>query len=85
MTTIVLPLLGTVVGRVGGASVVSGVLFVLGLVAPLVTGIVLTAQRGSPPRRGLGLGLIIGWALAPIIFAGVCLIILIGAYSQTGS
>lgn len=56
--------------------------FGVGVLAPLVTGITLTAVEGPPARRGFGLGLLIGWGLAPIVFAGVCTIIVIGAYSQ---
>lgn len=51
---------------------------------PLVLGIVLTAMQGSPARRGFGLGMIIGWALSPIIFAGVCVLIIFGAYTIPG-
>ena len=53
----------------------------VGLMIPLVIGIVLTAMEGSPARRGFGLGVIIGWGLAPIVFAGVCVLVIIGAYS----
>ena len=53
-----------------------------GVLAPLVTGITLTALDGPPARRGFGLGLLIGWGLAPIVFAGVCTVIVIGAYAQ---
>ena len=50
-------------------------------ILPLVLGIVLAAMQGTPTRRGLGLGAIIGWALSPIVLAGVCFVVIIGAYS----
>ena len=79
--TIGLPALGYFVpARLGSDLVASGT-FVVGLVLPLVLGIVLAAREGSPARRGMGLGLIIGWALAPIIFAGLCAVIVFGAYA----
>ena len=65
-------------------SVVTIVLSVVSIV-PLVLGIVLAAMEGSPVRRGFGLGAIIGWALSPIVLAGVCFVIVVGAYSQEGS
>ena len=52
---------------------------------PLAIGTFLTAKGATPTSRGLGLGVIIGWALAPIVFAGVCILIIFGAYSATGS
>ncbi len=40
---------------------------------PLVLGALLAAVPGAPARRGFGLGLILGWAPASIVAAGVCL------------
>lgn len=51
-------------------------------IVPLVLGVVLAAMQGTPTRRGFGLGAVIGWALSPIIIAGVCLVVVLGAYSQ---
>lgn len=58
-----------------------GWLFGLVSFGPLVLGIVLAAGQGTPARRGFGLGLTIGWACAPIIFSGVCILIILGAYT----
>lgn len=77
-----LPILGAFVGSKivpGGAG--GSILFLGGLAVPLILGVLLTSQQGSPARRGFGLGLIIGWALAPIVFAGLCVLIIFGAYS----
>ena len=52
------------------------------LVAPVVVGGVLVG-RGSPQRRGLGLGLLIGWGLAVIVVGGAC-VALIFALRQAG-
>ena len=81
LSTIGIPALGYFVpARLGSDLVASGA-FVVGLALPLVLGITLAARQGSPARRGMGLGLIIGWALAPIIFAGLCAVLFIGAYA----
>ena len=53
-------------------------------IGPLVLGIVLAALQVTPTRRGFGLGAIIGWALSPIVLAGVCFVVIIGAYSAEG-
>lgn len=58
--------------------------FVVGLLTPLVVGIVLTVKPGTATRRSLGLGIIIGWALAPIVFAGVCTVIVLTSYRIAG-
>jgi hypothetical protein len=58
--------------------------FLAGFLATLVLGVVLTARKGSPAQRGFGLGLIIGWALAPIVFAGVCTIVILTSYQVAG-
>lgn len=68
--TIGLPLLGVIVPRVGA------LLFFPLLLGVLVTGIVLAASPGPPVRRGLGLGLVIGWGLTLIVAAGLCVAIL---------
>ena len=68
--TIGLPLLGIIVPRIGA------VLFFPLLLGMLVTGIVLAASPGPPVRRGLGLGLVIGWGLTLIVAAGLCVAIL---------
>jgi hypothetical protein len=44
--------------------------------APLVAGIVLAASSGPPQRRGLGLGLVIGWGATLVVGAGVCIALL---------
>jgi len=74
--TIGFPLLGLLVGGyiIEGGDALTGLLFQIGLWGPLVLGIVLVAVPGSPTRRGVGLGLTIGWALSPIVFAGVCIL-----------
>ena len=54
-----------------------GPLLFLGLLlGVLVTGIVLAASPGPPVRRGLGLGLVIGWGVTLIVAAGLCVAIL---------
>ena len=68
--TIGLPLLGVLLPRVGA------LLFFPLLLGVLVTGIVLAASPGPPVRRGLGLGLVIGWGLTLIVAAGLCVAIL---------
>lgn len=64
---------------VGGAAVL---VILLSGIAPLVVGAVLVG-RGSPMRRGVGLGMFIGWGLAIVIGAGACFA-LIAALSSTG-
>ncbi|MBI4940609.1 MAG: hypothetical protein HY830_07680 [Actinobacteria bacterium] len=64
---------------VGGATVL---VILLSGIAPLVVGAVLVG-RGSPMRRGVGLGMFIGWGLAIVIGAGACFA-LIAALSSTG-
>ncbi len=82
VVTIGLPALAVLVGtRVEVPPLAQGG-FGVGVLVPLATGITLTALEGPPARRGFGLGLLIGWGLAPIVFAGVCTIIVIGAYAQ---
>ncbi len=39
---------------------------------PLLLGALLAAVPGAPARRGFGLGLVLGWAPASIVAAGVC-------------
>ena len=86
-------LVTTTVGSVGGffaalrsttASSVLAIALTGFSILPLVLGIVLAAMQGTPTRRGFGLGAIIGWALSPIILAGVCFVVIIGAYSAEG-
>lgn len=80
-----LPAIGLVLAATSGIGQVLGwTVSAIGIVVPLGVGIVLTARQGSPARRGVGLGLIIGWALAPIVFAGVCVIVIVGAYTVPG-
>ena len=54
----------------------------LSLVGALVVGAVLVG-RGSPQRRGFGLGMFVGWGLFVVVGAGAC-IALIAALSSTG-
>jgi len=84
VTTLALPSIGLGVASLVRQRWLSPVLFLIGVVVPLVSGIILTAQQGSPARRGLGLGTIIGWALAPILFAGVCLVVVVVLVGSTG-
>jgi len=51
-----------------------GLLFFLSTFSLLMVGIILTTKSPSIERRALGLGMIIGWALAPIVFAGACVL-----------
>jgi len=83
-TTIGLPLLGFFLAGTLEQDAFAW-LFLLVAVVPLVLGIVLAAMQGSPARRGFGLGLTIGWACAPIVFSGVCIVIILGLYSAEGS
>ena len=85
VSTIALSALGFFVPSLLGSDEVGSVVFLVGLLIPLVYGIVLVARHGSPARRGLGLGLIIGWALAPVISAGVCTVFILGLYAVEGS
>ena len=50
------------------------------LLVVLVLGIVLASSPGSPQRRGIGLGLVIGWGLLLLLAGGLC-IALIAGYS----
>jgi hypothetical protein len=83
--TMGLPFLGLVVAAVVKVRGVIAIVSLVALVVPLVLGIVFLAQEGTPSRKGLGLGLIIGWALAPIVFAGLCILVIVGAYTFPGS
>lgn len=83
--TIGFPLAGLAAAAVVEVGVAATILFLIGLAAPLVVGIVFTAREGTPARRGLGLGLIIGWAVAPIVFAGLCILVVLGAYTFPNS
>ena len=83
VSTIGIPFLGLALANVfdhGAFTSASG----LAAFAPLVLGIVLTSMQGSAARRGFGLGLLIGWGLAPIIFAGVCILVIFGLYTVPG-
>jgi len=80
-TTIGFSLVGLIIGSSANQGGLASVLFLLGLAAPLTLGIVLAARQGTPARRGFGLGLIIGWAVAPIVFAGTCILIIVGVYT----
>ena len=84
VVTIGLPALGALVGNGLEVPGLPQAAFIVGILAPLAAGITFTSIQGSPARRGFGLGMIIGWGLSPIVFAGVCTIILIGAYAQLG-
>jgi hypothetical protein len=68
--TIGLPLLGVVVPVIGP------LLFLGLLLGVLLAGILLAASPGPPVRRGLGLGLVIGWGLTLIVGAGLCIALL---------
>jgi hypothetical protein len=68
--TIGLPLLGVAVPVVGP------LLFLGLLLGVLLAGILLAASPGPPLRRGLGLGVVIGWGLTLIVAAGLCVAIL---------
>ncbi len=76
VSTIGVPAVGWFIPAQLGSIVAAGIASLLGLLLPLGVGIVLAARKGTPTRRGLGLGLIIGWALAPVIFAGVCIVVI---------
>jgi len=39
---------------------------------PLLLGAIVAAVPGPPARRGFGLGLVLGWAPASVVAAGVC-------------
>jgi hypothetical protein len=51
-------------------------LLVAAVLAPPVAGAVLVALPGSARRRGLGLGLLIGWGAVLVIAGGVCIALL---------
>jgi len=51
---------------------------------PLIAGIVLLAAGKTPGRRGLGLGLMIGWALWLVVGAGACVALLVALSSGSG-
>jgi len=84
VVTIGLPALGVLLGSRVEAPEVRSYAFFVGLMVPLGLGITITSISETPARRGFGLGLIIGWGLAPIVFAGICTVILIGAYAEQG-
>jgi hypothetical protein len=73
-------LLGVVSGVAGNRPGVLPVALGIGVLAPLVVGIALV-PRGSPTRRGIGLGLLIGWGAALVVGGGLC-IALIAALSN---
>ncbi len=52
------------------------VLLLASLVAPPLVGGVLAAVGGNPRRRGLGLGLVMGWGLLMVIGGGLCIALL---------
>ena len=79
--TIGFSFLGLVLATTVQQGAAASIVFLIGLLTPLVIGIVLTVKEGPPPRRGFGLGLIIGWAIAPIVFAGLCILVIVGAYT----
>ena len=77
--TILLPVaLGALAAVTGPVAVVFGLLAVGSVVLPLVLGIVLAASSGPPERRGLGLGLVIGWGLCLILAGGLCIALIAG-------
>lgn len=82
VTTMVLPLLGYVVADHLGAHLLARLIFLVALVAPFAIGLVLAAREGSPGRRGVGLGLIIGWGVAPVVFGGLSILAFVGAYNS---
>lgn len=53
-------------------------------VVPLIVGVVLAAVPGTPTRRGLGLGLVIGWAVWSIVGAGVCVLLIVAISGSLG-
>jgi hypothetical protein len=84
---VVLSLVSVAVARVmfdsGLTAVWSLVALVLGLV-PLVGGIVLAVVGRTPWRRGLGLGMAVGYAVWLIVGAGACVAVLAYFYSTSG-
>ena len=70
--TIGLPLLGVVVPVIG-ATAVPRVALPRRAAWPVI---LLAASPGPPVRRGLGLGLVIGWGLTMIVGAGLCIALL---------
>lgn len=81
LATLVLPV--ALVAVLGGLAAVPGLgvavvpAALAGLVAPLVVGVVLASgHRNDPFRRGIGLGVVIGWAVTLIVGAGVCVALL---------
>jgi hypothetical protein len=68
-------------GTYGDGALVLLLLVAAGLVPPVVGSVL--ALRGSPNRRGFGLGLLIGWAVVLVIGGGAC-IALIAAFSSAG-
>jgi hypothetical protein len=59
--------------RLGAALLATAV----ALLAPLLVGVLLVLP-GSPVRRAIGLGLIIGWGAALVIAGGLCVALLAG-------
>jgi hypothetical protein len=57
----------------------AGLAFLAALLAPPVVGTVFAVRRGTPARRGLGLGVLIGWAALLVVGAGLC-VALLAAY-----
>lgn len=72
----------TLVGDSGSGAAVA-VTLAVAVLAPLVLGIVLV-RKGTPERRGLGLGLLIGWAVVTIVGGGLCIAIIAALSSGTG-
>lgn len=61
---------GAITGYSAGNAAVLA--FLLLLLVPLVPAVVLVRGR-TPHRRGLGLGLLMGWGLIAIVSGGVCI------------
>lgn len=60
----------------GAAVPLTPLLVAVCLLAALIVGGVLAVISGPPKRRGLGLGLVIGWGASVLIGGGMCVYLL---------
>jgi hypothetical protein len=77
-------LLPVALGALASLGDIFGVFFAfagLGLIVPVILGIVLATTPGSPRQRGFGLGLVIGWGLLVLLAGGLCVALVVGLSS----
>jgi len=78
------PLLALAVDPRLSSGLATALLLVIPLL-PMALAVVLLVRPGTPSQHGLGLGLLVGWAVAPIILAGVCVTGLVTVYLPVGT